>query len=133
MNNARVCEALLKAGVEQVMYQYDTSPGILPPEPMRILPESADISGRKVEMFVMNCDVSDATVVSDLPTEVFDLHTWLQQAFVKLRNHYESKFQVNYYSDSHPTRWVGHEFRAVEVDNRNQAGCPKRPISQETA
>ena len=114
MNNARVCEALLEAGVEQVKYQYDTSPGILPPEPLRILPESADISGRKVEMFLMSCDVSDATVISDLPTEVFDLQAWLQQAFVKLRNHYETKFQVNYYSDSHPTRWWDMSFEPLK-------------------
>ncbi len=108
LNNLTVCQELAQAGVEQVLYRYDTSPGILPPTPLLIMPD-VDISKRSVTLYTNDPETLESLELetgdfNEVPTVTHDLHTWLSGAFETLRNHYQEHWSVSRQLRHYPNR-----------------------------
>ena len=108
LNNLTVCEELTQAGVEQVLYRYDTSPGILPQSPLLIMPD-VDIRKRSVTLYTNDPETLESLELatqdfSAVPTVTHDLHTWMSEAFETLRNHYQEHWSVSRQLRHYPNR-----------------------------
>ncbi len=87
-NVARVCGHLQAAGISQVVYRYDPTPGMLPQPPLCITPDNVDISGHTVDVLELIPDAEELRTVN------CSVHDWLSGFFEERRDYYRDSVQL---------------------------------------
>ena len=104
VNNARIFDALVSANVEQVIYQHDTEPGLLPPLSLQIAPEAIDLKDCSVEIIPISDELVNniATGNGNLPISEVNLHETLAEYFKNPRNYYQADWRTSVQINRHP-------------------------------